>query len=72
MWSPICDKVELERPYLSKVEDEETENTVTIKISDLQTPKFVSLGELAYEKAIELEDQVKIINKKLDEILGNK
>lgn len=71
MWSQICDKVELERP-LSKVDDKEIENTATIKISDLQTPKFVSFDELVYEEVIKLGEQMKIINKKLDEIMGNK
>ena len=44
--------------------------TATIKASDLQTPRFVGFDELVYEKIIKLEEQMKLINKKLDELLG--
>ena len=49
----------------------ESGQTSTININDNKY-RFVGYEELIYDKVIKLEEQMKIINKKLDEILGEK
>lgn len=50
----------------------EISQTSTINIADCPQPRIVRYEEIIYDKIIELEEQVKLINKKLDEILGDK
>lgn len=48
----------------------ESSQTSAINIADFPPPRIIGFEEIIYDKVIELEKQVKIINKKLDEILG--
>ena len=50
----------------------EISQTASINVADQQQYRFVGYEELIYEKVIELEEQMKLINKKLDKILGDK
>ena len=48
----------------------ESSQTSTVNIAEIPKYRFIGYEELTFRKVIELEEQLKIINKKLDEILG--
>lgn len=50
----------------------ESSQTSTVNIAEIPKYRFVGYEELTFKKVIELEEQVKIINEKLDKLLGER
>ena len=48
----------------------ESGQTGTIHLADCPQPRSVSYEEIIYEKLVELNEELKIMNERLDEILG--
>jgi hypothetical protein len=47
-----------------------SQTSATINLNDFPQPRIVGFEEIIYDKIIELEEQVKIMNKKLDKLSG--